>query len=75
MIKRQGGSITGGSPEGRIKAIITNETMPEFEKNLYYDIKNIFDEYGILNPAIKLGTDARFTLDHFRSTSSIVSVL
>lgn len=75
VIKRQGGSITGGSPEGRIKAIITNETMPEFEKNLYYDIKNIFDEYGILNPAIKLGTDARFTLDHFRSTSSIVSVL
>ena len=75
VIQRQGGSIAGGKPEGRIKAMVTNDAMPEFEKNLYTDIKNIFDEYGIMNPSVKLGTDARYTLDHFRTTSSFVSVL
>lgn len=75
VIQRQGGSITGGSPEGRIKAIVTNDGMPEFEKNLYLDIKNLFDECEIMNPSVKLGADTRYTLDHFRTTSSVVSVL
>ncbi len=75
VIQRQGGSITGGSPEGRIKAIVTNDGMPEFEKNLYLDIRNIFDDCEIMNPSVKLGTDTRYTLDHFRTTSSVISVL
>ena len=75
VIQRQGGSITGGSPEGRIKAMVTNEGMPEFEKNLYLDIRGIFDDCEIMNPGVKLGADTRYTLDHFRTTSSVISVL
>ena len=75
VIQRQGGSITGGSPEGRIKAIVTNDGMPEFEKNLYSDIKAAFDKYNILNPAAKLGADTRYTLNHFRATSLTKTVL
>jgi len=69
IIKRQDGSITGGSPEGRIKAIVTNADMPEAEKKLYLEIKTIFDKYGILNPGVKLGADNRFNLRHLRTTS------
>ena len=69
VIERQKGSITGGLPEGRIKALVTNSSMPDSEKNLYLEIKNIFDKYEILNPGVKLGADSRNTLRHFRTTS------
>lgn len=70
IINRQGGSITGGSPEGRIKAIVTNDGFSEAEKALYLEIKQIFDRYEILNAQAKLGTNPRFTLTHFRDTGS-----
>ena len=70
LIKNNGGSITGGSPEGRVKAIITNHDLTAEEKKLYTDIKQIFDPNNILNPDIKLGADARFTLKHFQTTQS-----
>ncbi len=70
IINRHGGSITGGSPEGRIKAIVTNNELPEAEKNLYLTIKQIFDRYDILNPNAKLGANMRYTITHFRTTSS-----
>ena len=69
VIKRQGGSIAGGTPEGRVKAIVTNNDMPEAEKNLYLEIKAIFDRYGIMNPTVKLGSDSQFTIRHFNTTN------
>ena len=68
VIKRQGGALAGGSPEGRVKAIVTNGEMPEAEKNLYLEIKSIFDRYGIMNPAVKLGADSQYTIRHFNTT-------
>ncbi len=68
VIKREGGSITGGSPEGRVKALTTNVSMSETEKLFYKEIKDIFDHYQILNPDVKLGADARFTVKHIRTT-------
>ena len=70
IINRQGGSITGGSPEGRTKAIITNKAILPEEKKLYKEIKAAFDPNNILNPDIKLGADANFTLKHLRTTKS-----
>ena len=70
IINRQSGALTGGSPEGRVKAIVTNEELLENEKNLYLAIKAIFDRYDIMNPQAKLGASARFTITHFRTTSS-----
>ncbi|MBQ8985104.1 FAD-binding oxidoreductase [Candidatus Saccharibacteria bacterium] len=75
IIEREGGSITGGSPEGRVKALATNENMPANEKSLYSEIKQIFDPRGIMNPSVKLGADSRFTITHFRTTSSSKVVL
>ena len=74
VINRQGGSLTGGGPEGRVKAIITNATMTEEEQKMYTDIKTLFDRYNILNPDIKLGADAGFTLRHFRDDAGKISL-
>ncbi len=69
IIERQGGILTGGTPEGRLKAVVTNVNMSEPERALYGKIKNIFDENGILNPDVKLGANSKFTLTHFRDTA------
>ena len=69
VIARQGGKLTGGSPEGRLKAVVVNDEMPEPEKTMYTDIKQVFDSNNILNSNVKLGADSRFTLTHFRDTN------
>ncbi len=69
IIERQGGDLTGGTPEGRLKALVTNIQMPEPERNLYLEIKKIFDQNGILNPEIKLGANSKFTLTHLRTVN------
>ena len=70
VIDRQDGSVTGGSPEGRVKAIVTNGKIPENEQALYSAIKKAFDKYDIVNPQAKLGENARFTITNFRTTAS-----
>ena len=70
IIERQKGAVVAGGPEGRIKSIVTNTKMSDAERELYEQIKNLFDKNGIVSPDIKIGTDARFTMRHFRSSSS-----
>lgn len=70
IIERQGGSLTGGAPEGRVKAIVTNTSLSEKERFIYSEIKKIFDKNGLLNPDVKLGAEPGYTVRHFRSTSS-----
>ncbi|MBR3230525.1 FAD-binding oxidoreductase [Candidatus Saccharibacteria bacterium] len=69
IINRQGGSLTGGTPEGRLKAVVTNAEMSDAEIDLYTKIKTIFDKNEILNPEVKLGANSKFTLTHFRNTN------
>lgn len=69
VIKRQDGKLAGGTPEGRIKAVVTDEELTGAQKELYAKIKKIFDPNNILNPDIKLGANSRFTLTHFRKTN------
>ncbi|MBQ9180635.1 FAD-binding oxidoreductase [Candidatus Saccharibacteria bacterium] len=70
VVKRQGGSITGGAPEGRVKAMVTNDELTALEKKLYAGIKSTFDRYEIMNPSVKIGADARFTVRHFRNEAT-----
>lgn len=67
IIDRQSGELAAGTPEGRLKAIVTNEAMIEPEKDIYQRIKDIFDPNNILNPDVKLGASSKFTLTHFRN--------
>ncbi len=75
IINREGGSISGGAPEGRVKALVSNLNLSEEEIKLYNAVKEIFDPQGIMNPGIKLGADPRFTLTHIRTTGSGKTVL
>lgn len=70
VINRQGGELAGGVPEGRFKAVVTNTTMLEPEKDMYSKIKELFDRNGILNPDVKLGANSKYTLTHFRTVNS-----
>lgn len=70
IIRRRGGALVGGSPEGRIKALATGGKVPQAEKNLYLEIKAIFDRYEMINPGVKFDVDTRSTLNHFRTTGS-----
>ncbi len=70
IIKRQGGRLTGGEPEGRLKAVVTNTEMSDSEKSLYGDVKKLFDQNSILSPDVKLGAVSKFTLTHLRNTNS-----
>lgn len=69
VVERQGGNFTGGTPEGRLKAAVTNATMDPEHRAIYEEIKQIFDPRGILNPDVKLGADAKFTFSHLRTSS------
>lgn len=69
VINRQGGKITGGTPEGRVKAVVAEAETNEAEKKLYAEIKQIFDPNNIMNPNVKLGADSKFTLTHFRDVN------
>ncbi len=69
IIDRQDGQLAGGSPEGRLKAVVTNADLKESEKKLYTRVKDIFDANGVLNPDVKLGASSKYTLTHFRTSS------
>lgn len=68
IINRQGGTLAGGTPEGRLKAVVTNTEMLDAARDLYEKIKKLFDPNGILNPDVKLGADSKFTLTHIRDS-------
>lgn len=70
IIDRQGGKLTGGTPDGRVKAVVTCVEIKEPERKVFEEIKGIFDQNKILNPDIKLGTSSKFTLTHLRNTNS-----
>ena len=53
LVEKHNGNFAGGGGEGRVQAIIFNQTLPTNVKNLYHDIKYIFDPNNILNPKIK----------------------
>lgn len=75
IIDRRNGLICGNSPEGRVKALITNPSLSDEEKALYGEIKNIFDENGILSPTSKIGADARSVVRYIRTSSSAKIVI
>ena len=68
VINRQGGSLVGGTPEGRVKALVVNDSLDSARKDFYLKIKDTFDPNHILAPDIKLGANKDFTLRHFRTT-------
>jgi len=67
IVKDCNGSLTGGTPEGKVKAIAMPSLPPE-ERNLYLEIKQTFDPNNILNPGVKLGADLYDVIRHVRTS-------
>ena len=61
------GILTGGSPEGRIKALVVNNTTDPKESEFYHALKKIFDPDGLFNPGVKLDTDVKVFVKHLRT--------
>lgn len=66
LVQSVGGSVTGGSPEGRVKALVTPKFSTE-EQGLYSAIKDAFDPNHILNPGVKLSVDPTTVIRHLRN--------
>lgn len=67
LVESHGGSIAGGSAEGRTKAVLTTPRLGARERDLYHKVKTIFDPNNILNPSVKLGSKAATVVRHFRT--------
>lgn len=67
LLKIHHGHLAGGSPEGRLKALITNHDFTSEERSIYTTIKSVFDKNNILSPDIKLNANPKTTSSHFRT--------
>lgn len=65
LVREVGGSLTGGSPEGRVKSLVLPQ-FSEAERELYFAVKNAFDPNHILNPGVKLGAELGSIIRHLR---------
>lgn len=75
LIESCHGHLTGGGPEGRIKAFLTNKNLDATTKDFYTEIKSLFDPQNILGPDIKLDANPRHTINHFRTSTPSKIVL
>lgn len=66
ILNENGGSITGGSPEGRTKAIANYPELSDAEVELYNKVKDVFDPLEIFNPGVKLGASLKDTVKNLR---------
>jgi FAD/FMN-containing dehydrogenase len=67
LVASLGGSVTGGSPEGRVKAMVAARD-PRLTK-LYADLKATLDPNNILNPGIKHQASTKQTIAHLRTSA------
>lgn len=68
LVRSCEGSLTGGSPEGRVKSLPSSINMTEDERQLYLEIKEAFDPHNIFNPGVKLSPELKSTVRQLRTT-------
>ena len=68
LIAKCGGTLAGGSPEGRFKAICTNSELEAHMAQAYTSLKDIMDPNNILNPGIKQQATLQSVVRQFRTS-------
>ena len=53
LVAAHNGSLISQANEGRLKSTIAHKQLDDDVKDLFNQIKNIFDPFGILNPGVK----------------------
>ena len=67
FLKEYDGVLTGGSPEGRIKALVVNQEEEPTVHEFYQKVKETFDPDGIFSPGVKLESDVKKFVRHLRT--------
>lgn len=67
-----GGSIAAEHNDGRLRAPFVKLQTGDDMLQLFADLKHGFDPYGILNPGVKVGTDAKQLVEMLRKDYSLV---
>lgn len=67
FLEQYDGILTGGSPEGRIKALVVNDEEEPVIHEFYQKIRTAFDPEGIFSPGVKLQSDVKKFVKHLRT--------
>ncbi|MBQ7041055.1 FAD-binding oxidoreductase [Candidatus Saccharibacteria bacterium] len=67
FLEEYDGILTGGSPEGRIKALVVNSEEDPAVREFYEKIKAAFDPDGLFSPDVKLNSDVKKFVKYLRS--------
>ncbi|MDO4978739.1 MAG: FAD-binding oxidoreductase [Candidatus Saccharibacteria bacterium] len=67
LVRDQGGSLTGGSAEGRTKGAFNFAKYTSREEKFHLSIKHAFDPNNILNPEVKLGASLTDVIRHLKT--------
>lgn len=70
LVAAHNGYLIGESNEGRFKAPIAYKQVSDEVKELFRQVKEIFDPYGILNPGVKLPIELKNVVPHLRGEYS-----
>jgi len=68
IVAQFGGHLVADSGEGRLKVRDAYAQLDDEMKQLFIDIKTIFDPYGTMNPGVKQITELRQLTSHLRAT-------
>jgi FAD/FMN-containing dehydrogenase len=71
VVESLGGYITGGSPEGRVKAMALENYIDPYLLTIYSELKRIMDPNDILNPGIKVGINLKSTVRYLRTAPNL----
>lgn len=71
LVAEVGGSVSGSSAEGRLRASQVYKTMTPEVLDLMQKIKKIFDPFNTLNPGVKIDVDIDRLKTHIRSNYSL----
>lgn len=68
LVDSLGGAFIGNLPEGRLRANTAWELLDDQTKELFSQVKNVFDPFGILNPDVKQPNDLKQLVSSIKSS-------
>lgn len=68
LVDKCGGTFLADSSEGRLKANAAYSLIDDDVRNLYEQIRAVFDPFGTMNPGVKQSSDLKTLVDALRSS-------
>lgn len=68
LVQNHSGTFVAESGEGRVKANAAFALLDDDERQLYEQVRLVFDPFGTMNPGVKQVTDQKFLVEALRSS-------